>query len=99
MSILKLFDVKETVEKIESIVEGDLFDNTVKSLCEIKFDSSDDFQHFFDISRQLVKMIMVDLGSEASERTSENNFMSNDLLDRLIFIVVFWLRFIKGRWV
>ncbi|MGZ3691030.1 MAG: hypothetical protein ACXVAX_05990 [Pseudobdellovibrio sp.] len=61
-----------------SIVEGDLFDNTVKSLCDVKFDSSEEFQHFFDISRQLVKMITVDLGSEAGERTSENNFMSND---------------------
>lgn len=61
------------------IAEGDLFDNTIKSLCDVKFETSDDFQNYFDISRQLVKMIQLDTGGEGMNQQSvENNFMSND---------------------
>ncbi len=62
-----------------NIVEGDLFDNTVKSLCDVKFDTSEEFQHYFDISRNIVRMVLADTGGEGmGEQTAENNFMSSD---------------------
>ena len=61
------------------IAEGDHFDNTIKSLSDVKFETSEDFQNYFEISRQLVKMIQIDTGGEGmSQQAIENNFMSND---------------------
>lgn len=60
-----------------SIIEGDVFDTTTRSLLDIKFETSDDFQNYFDVSRNIVGMIHVDNGTTA-EATSENNYMSND---------------------
>jgi len=60
-----------------SIIEGDLFDTSTRSLLDVKFESSDDFQSYFDISRNIVGMIHVENGT-TGEATSENNFMSND---------------------
>ena len=60
-----------------SIIEGDLFDTSVKSLIDVKFETSEDFQNYFDICRQIVAMINVENGTTA-ESTSENNYMSSD---------------------
>lgn len=60
-----------------SIIEGDLFDTSTRSLLDVKFETSDDFQSYFDISRNIVGMIHVDNGT-THEAGSENNFMSSD---------------------
>jgi len=60
-----------------SIIEGDFFDTSTRSLLDVKFETSDDFQTYFDISRNIVGMIHVENGTTA-EANSENNFMSND---------------------
>jgi hypothetical protein len=60
-----------------SIIEGDVFDTTTRSLLDVKFESSDDFQTYFDISRNIVGMIHVDNGT-TGDAGSENNFMSSD---------------------
>jgi hypothetical protein len=60
-----------------SIIEGDLFDSSTKNLVDCKFETSDDFQTYFDISRQIVGMIHVENGT-THEAVSENNFMSSD---------------------
>lgn len=60
-----------------SIIEGDVFDTTTRSLLDIKFETSDDFQNYFDVSRNIVGMIRVDTGTTA-ESNSENNYMSSD---------------------
>ena len=59
------------------IVEGDLFDSTVRSLMDVKFETADDFQTYFDISRQIVKIITVE-NKEVEQVASENNYMSSD---------------------
>lgn len=60
-----------------SIIEGDVFDTTTRSLLDIRFESSDDFQNYFDVSRNIVGMIHVDAGTTA-ESNPENNYMSSD---------------------
>jgi hypothetical protein len=61
------------------IIEGDLFSSTLKSLCEVRFETSDDFQMYFEISKQLVKIISVDNKGEGLDNQSiENNYMCND---------------------
>lgn len=67
------------VMKKTAAIEGDIFDSTNRSLCEIKFENSNDFQMYFDLSKQLVKIISIENHGEGfSEATIENNFMSND---------------------
>lgn len=62
-----------------SVVEGDLFDSTLKSLCEVKFETSDDFQMYFEISKQIVKIISIDnKGEGITNQAVENNYMCND---------------------
>lgn len=61
------------------IIEGDLFASTLKSLTEVKFETSDDFQMYFEISKQLVKIISVDNKGEGLNNSAvENNYMCND---------------------
>lgn len=61
------------------IIEGDLFSSTLRSLSEIKFETSDDFQMYFEISKQLVKIISVDnKGEGLANQSVENNYMCND---------------------
>jgi hypothetical protein len=62
-----------------NIVEGDIYDSTLKSLVEVKFESSEDFQNYFDISKQLVKMVQVSNdGENVPSHVAENNYMSSD---------------------
>lgn len=62
-----------------NIVEGDIYDSNLKSLTEVKFETSEDFQAYFDISKQLVKMLQITNGSEnAPSHMAENNYMSSD---------------------
>jgi hypothetical protein len=60
-----------------AIIEGDLFDTSTRNLIDVKFETSDDFQEYFDVSRQIVSMINVENGT-AHEAATENNFMSSD---------------------
>ncbi len=59
------------------IIEGDLFDNITRSLVDVKFETSEDFQNYFDISRQTLNLIQIENGTTA-EANPENNYMSND---------------------
>ena len=62
-----------------NIVEGDIYDSTLKSLTEVKFENSDDFQLYFDISKQLVKMVQISGDGEGvPSHVAENNYMSSD---------------------
>lgn len=61
-----------------AVVEGDMFDSALKQLVENKFESSDDFQEYFDISRKLVKTIQIESKELISEVSIENNYMSQD---------------------
>ena len=61
------------------IIEGDIYDSTLKALIENKFETSEDFQNYFDTSRQLVKMIQISNdGENVAAHVAENNYMSND---------------------
>lgn len=62
-----------------SIVEGDIYDSNLKSLTEVKFETSEDFQAYFDISKQLVKMIQISGdGASTPAHVLDNNYMSSD---------------------
>ena len=61
-----------------SIVEGDLFDSAIQQLVSNKFESSDDFQDYFDVSRKLVRMIQIESKEPVTETSIENNYMSHD---------------------
>ena len=61
---------------IANIVEGDLFDSAIQQLVNNKFESSDDFQDYFDTSRKLVRMIQIE--SKEPVADTENNYMSHD---------------------
>ena len=61
-----------------NIVEGDIYDSTLKSITEVKFESSEDFQLYFDISKQLVKMIQISGDGDVPSHVAENNYMSSD---------------------
>lgn len=61
-----------------AIVEGDMFDSTLKQLVENKFETSDDFQEYFDISRRLVKTIQIESKEPVPDHSIENNYMSHD---------------------
>ncbi len=61
-----------------SIVEGDQFDQAVQQLVNNKFESSDDFQDYFDTSRKLVRMLQIESKEPLPETSVENNYMSHD---------------------
>ncbi len=61
-----------------NIVEGDPFDQAVQQLVNNKFESSDDFQDYFDTSRKLVRMLQIESKEPIAEHSVENNYMSHD---------------------
>ena len=62
-----------------NIVEGDIYDSTLKSLTEVKLETSEDFQTYFDISKQLVKMVQLSGdGASMPSHMTDNNYMSSD---------------------
>jgi hypothetical protein len=61
-----------------NIVEGDPFDQAVQQLVNNKFESSDDFQDYFDTSRKLVRLLQIDSKEPIAEHSVENNYMSHD---------------------
>ncbi len=61
------------------ISEGDMFDNALKQLAENSFESSDDFQNYFDLSRKIVNFIQVENKGDVDKNSNiENNFMCSD---------------------
>lgn len=62
-----------------NIVEGDIYDSTLKSLTEVKLENSEDFQAYFDISKQLVKIVQISGdGENVPSHMADNNYMSSD---------------------
>ena len=62
-----------------NIVEGDIYDSTLKSLTEVKLETSEDFQTYFDISKQLAKMVQLSGdGASMPSHMTDNNYMSSD---------------------
>jgi hypothetical protein len=62
-----------------NIIEGDIYDSALKSLTEIKFENSEDFQSYFDISKHLVKILQISGDNEnVPSHALENNYMSSD---------------------
>ena len=60
------------------VVEGDMFDSALKQLVENKFETSEDFQDYFESSRRLVKTLQIDSKEPVTEQQLENNYMSHD---------------------
>lgn len=61
------------------ITEGDMIDNALKQLVDNPFESSDDFQGYFDLSRRIVNFIQVENSGDAAANVNvENNFMCSD---------------------
>ena len=60
------------------ISEGDMVDNALKDLNENKFETSHDFQEYFDLSRRIVNLIQSESG-EPNTNTVENDFMCSEL--------------------
>ncbi|MBY0554411.1 hypothetical protein K2P97_07775 [bacterium] len=62
-----------------AITEGDMIDNALKQLVDNPFESSEDFQGYFDLSRRIVNFIQVENSGDAVANVSvENNFMCSD---------------------
>ena len=62
-----------------AIIEGDLLDGLLKNLCDVKFESSEDFQRYFDFSKQLVSIIQIESsGENASAQMIDNSYMTSD---------------------
>ena len=59
-----------------AIIEGDLFDTATRSLAEVRFETSEDFQSYFDISRGIMKLISFQ--NETLQEVDENSYMSTD---------------------
>ena len=62
----------------QAVVEGDMFDSALQQLVNNKFESSDDFQDYFDTSRKLVRTLQIDSKEPVAEHSIENNYMSHD---------------------
>lgn len=61
------------------ITEGDMIDNALKQLVDNPFESSEDFQAYFDLSRRIVNFIQVENNGDASSKMNvENDFMCSD---------------------
>ena len=64
------------------VSEGDLIDQTIKSLGENNFEKGDDFQNYFESSRKIVHFLQVDSNAanplQTTPQTLENNFMCPD---------------------
>lgn len=62
-----------------AISEGDMIDNALKQLVENPFETSENFQSYFELSRKIVNFIQVENKSEPDQNTNlENNFMCSD---------------------
>lgn len=62
-----------------AISEGDMMDNALKELTENPFETSENFQNYFDHSRKIVNFIQVESKTEPNETDNlENNFMCSD---------------------
>lgn len=61
------------------ITEGDMIDSALKELVENPFETSEQFQNYFDQSRKIVNFIQVETKTELSPTDNlENNFMCSD---------------------
>lgn len=62
-----------------AITEGDMIDVALKELVENPFETSEQFQMYFDQSRKIVNFIQIETAAEPSQSTDlENNFMCSD---------------------
>ena len=62
-----------------AITEGDMIDVALRELLENPFDTSEQFQKYFEQSRKIVNFIQVETGEEPSQTSDlENNFMCSD---------------------
>ncbi len=62
-----------------AVSEGDMIDKALRQLCENKFETGEDLQAYFDLSRRIVNFIHVENGTDATTPASlENNFMCSD---------------------
>lgn len=61
------------------IAEGDMIDNALKELIDNPFDTSEQFQKYFEVSRKVVNFIQIETKTEPTENDAlENNFMCSD---------------------
>lgn len=62
-----------------AVTEGDMIDNSLKELVDNTFESSEQFQKYFDQSRKIVNFIQIEnqIGPATNEAV-ENNFMCSD---------------------
>ncbi len=62
------------------VAEGDLIDTSLKQLADCPLETSEDFQNYFDLSRTIVNLILVENNGETASQTNiENDFMCSDL--------------------
>jgi|GEM_PF-5481990 len=64
-----------------AITEGDAIDTSLKQLAENNFETSQDFQNYFDVSRKIVGLIHVDKNGKPDSNivvNIENDFMCSD---------------------
>ena len=65
--------------KRTAVIEGDMIDNSLKALGDNSFETSEQFQKYFELSRKIVNFIQIEtkVGSGEPENI-ENNFMCSD---------------------
>lgn len=62
-----------------AVTEGDMIDVALKELVENPFDTSEQFQKYFEQSRKIVNFIQVETAAEPNQTTDiQNNFMCSD---------------------
>ena len=67
-----------------AVVEGDVIDTSLKQLVENSFETSQDFQNYFDHSRKVVNFIQTENKSKPDQNlTLENDFMCSDFKTEL----------------
>ena len=84
--VKKKFNIFHTSIKA---VEGDEIDTLLKKLIEINFETSQDFQAYFDLSRKIVSSIQhykKEAGRADTPLDLENNFMCSDFKTELDII-------------
>lgn len=72
------------------ISEGDMIDNALRDLTENPFETSHDFQEYFDLSRRIVSFIQAESGEPNNNSSIENDFMCSELKTEMEIV-----RFIK----
>lgn len=69
------------------ILEGDVIDRSLKTLNDLNFETSQDFQNYFDVSRHIVSLIHADPKNKMEVPPQvENNFMCLDFKTELDII-------------